>query len=374
MSFYMRLFLGFTIIGLLLKLTVSSPVSAEDPSPTPAVKPTQAAVLDLTDLKIQMSEGSLKVNPTLRSLAELSSALETYLTKNCFGDLLKTLTYQGPPTNPDCIARMERLFEIYPENPVAVCLRDGLEAQTCRDAYRNQSLKKFSGGGDLKSIPDPALKVGLSAADNSKIKALSETLMNVNRGYQQATTDEEKQKHLNDATSLYDQLLSISCKIVALELEEPEDSSNKPKEDSSITQAREKLLKIPPALRSDYQRQMLLDAERELAQASKDKERQKIIIERIKVINNPDTEAKLSAAGKLRNRVVLPTCYDYIEQTSKLIPNFPSPICHRDGWYSPQCIDGIKQWHTYKKQMAETIAKRSGKKVAATPNAIISSF
>jgi hypothetical protein len=362
------------VIAVCATLVWSAHVRAQDTTPTAPTKPTASTTLDITDLKIQMAESSLKVNPTLRGVAELASALESYLTKNCFGNLLQTLQYDGPLTDPDCIVRMDRLFQVYPDNPVGVCLRDGLGAQTCRDAYRNQSLKKFTGGSDLKSIPDPALKVGLSAADTAKINALSETLRNVNAEYQRATTDEEKQKHMNDATQLYDQLLSISCKIVALELEEPAGEDSKPKEDSSITQAREKLLKIPPALREDYQRQMLLEAEAELARSGKDKERQRIILERIKVINNPESESGITAAGKLRRRVVLPTCYDYIEQTSKILPNFPSPTCHRDGWYSPQCIDGIKQWHVYKRQMAEMIAKRGGKKVTPTPNAIISSF
>jgi hypothetical protein len=347
---------------------------AQQATQTPPAQPTANTSLDILDLKIQMAESSLRINPTLRSIAELSSALESYLTRNCFGNLLQTLSYEGPPTNPDCIARMDRLFEIYPENPVALCLRDGMEAQSCRDAYRNQSLKEFSGGSDLKTIPDPALKVGLSAADTSKIKALSESIRDVNHAYQSATTDDEKYKHMNDATQLYDQLLSIACKVVALELEEPAEDSSSPREDSSITQAREKLLKIPPALRPDYQRQMLLEAETELARANKDKAQQAIIIEKIKVINNPETKSAITAAGKLRLRVVLPTCYDYIEQTSKLLPNFPSPICHRNGWYSSQCIEGIKKWRIYKLQMAETIAKRAGKKVTPTPNAVISSF
>jgi hypothetical protein len=172
----------------------SSCAGAQDTTPTPPTKPSTSATLDITDLKIQMAESSLKVNPTLRGVAELASALESYLTKNCFGNLLQTLQYDGPLTDSDCIVRLDRLFQVYPDNPVGVCLRDGLGAKSCRDAYRNQSLKKFSGGSDLKSIPDPALKVGLSAADTTKINALSETLRNVNAEYQGATTDEEKQK------------------------------------------------------------------------------------------------------------------------------------------------------------------------------------
>lgn len=373
------------LISILTQIIAASLVMTlfvhADAEPTKAPSPPISAVradlnkaLNVTDLKISMAESSLKLNPTLRSIAELSSALEAYLTSHCFGDVLRTLKYDGPPTHPTCIARMERLLEIYPQNPVAVCLRDGMSAQSCSNAYRSQSLKRFSGGSSIAEIPDPALKVGLSAEDNNKLRALSETLRNVNNDYQRAQSDSDKQKYMDDATQLYDQILGITCRIVALKLEEPVDAKKEAVEDPSIRDAREKLLKVPPGLRADYQHKMLLEAESELARHQKDPARQKLIIERIKVINNPEQKTSLSAAGKLRSRVVLPSCFDYIEQSSKILPHFPSPTCHREGWYSPQCLEALGKWRIYRQQVALEEAKRQGKQIAPTPNPIISSF
>jgi hypothetical protein len=359
-----------------------APVRAQQPQAPAAASPSTdlRSALNINDLAISMAESSLKLNPSLRLVAELSSALEAYLTKNCFGNLLQTLKYEGSPTNPDCIARMERLFEVYPNNPVAVCLRDGIEAKSCTDAYRNQRTEAFRDTySSITEIPDPALKVGLSAGDNEKLRALEQTLRNVNSDYQKAKTDEQKAKYLIDATQLYDQVLSIACKITALKLEDTrkedgEEEEEQKYEDPSIREAREKLLKLPAGLRPDYQRKMLQEAEADLERAANDKEAQKVILKRIEVINNPETHKVITAEGKLRVRIILPVCDDYSRQSAKLLPQFPSPTCHREGWYSPQCVGALRQWHTYRRKLQDTVDKRAGKEVTPTPHPVISSF
>jgi hypothetical protein len=347
-------------------------------TPVAAVGADLRSALNINDLAISMAESSLKLNPSLRLIAELSNALEAYLTKNCYGNLLQTLQYQGTPTNPDCIARMERLLEVYPNNPVAVCLRDGIEAKSCADAYRNQRTEPFRDSySSLEEIPDPALKVGLSAADKAKIDALDETLRNVNDDYQNASTDDQKYKYMSDAALLYDQVLSVACKITALKLENPkkdENAEEEEREDVSIRDARERLLKLPPALRPDYQRKMLLDAEAELARAAQDKDAQRVILKKIEVINNPDNRKAVTAEGKLRVRIILPECDEYSKQSSEILPQFPSPTCHREGWYSPQCIGALRQWHTYRRKMQEAATKRAGKATTPTPHPVISAF
>jgi hypothetical protein len=388
MNLYTRLILPFVVsVSLSFSFSASHAQQQQQQAAQPASAAAPAttdlrSALNINDLAISMAESSLKLNPSLRLVAELSNALEAYLTKNCFGDLLQTLRYEGPPTNPDCIARMERLFEVYPDNPVAVCLRDGIEAKSCADAYRNQRTEAFRDSyASITEIPDPALKVGLTAADNTKLRALEETLRNVNADYQKATTDEQKAKYMTDATALYDQILSVACKISALKLEDPkngrgEDGEEKQEEqeDYSIREAREKLLKIPPGMRPDYQRKMLAEAEAELERAANDKSAQQVILKKIEVINNPDDRKAITAQGKLRVRIVLPVCDEYSKQSARIIPQFPSPTCHREGWYSPQCIGALRQWHTYKRQVQEAAAKRAGKAAAPTPNPIISSF
>lgn len=369
----------FSIAMLYAGICAATP---ETPSPDKTAAPAKTvapridlnAALDVNDLAITMAESSMKVNPSLRATVELSSALEAHLSKNCFGRILQTLSYDGPPTDPDCIARMERLLEIYPNNPVAICVRDGIGSASCSEAYRSQTFRAYSGGSSSDSDIDPSLKAGLSAAETAKLKRIEATLRDVNSEYQNSKTDEDKQKHMDDAVRLYDQLLSVACRLVVIKLETPEGSAKEQTEEPSVQEAREKLLKIPPALRPDYQRKMLLEAETELARESRNPLAQALIVKRIEVINNPDKVTAITTQGKLRVRVALQRCEEYMTQASTIFPKFPSPTCHREGWYSPGCIGAIKQWHAYRVQLQEAAARRAGKKVPPTPNAIISSF
>lgn len=326
--------------------------------------------LDINELKITMAENSLKVNPSLRTLSELTSALEQSLNSRCFGDMLRTLSYQGPPQDPACLARIDRLLEVYPNNPVAVCLRDGIEAPSCRSAYQEQHLVAFSGGS---SYQDPALKVGLSENDSKRLGQLSGALQDVDTAFRNAATDEQKLKSLEDGANLYDQILSIACKVAGLRLDEPADRKED-KEDPSIRDVRERLLKIPPALRGDYQRQLLQQAEEELAKAKNDTTQKKIIIQKINVIQNPDQKKTLSAAGTLRMRVVLSQCKDFIEKFEKILPDAPAPPCYRAGWYSPQCINALRNWRAYHQELSKRVEKSRPKPFTPTPSPLISTF
>ena len=361
----------FLRILAVLAFATSSLCHAQSPARDPKLDLDKA--LDVNELKIAMAESSLRVNPSLRTVADLSAALERYLNSHCMGNLPQTLKYDGSPTDPDCTARVDRLLEIYPNNPVALCVRDGIGAQTCIDAYRNQKMVAFSGGSTYDEIPDPALKVGLSAEDAKKLTALRETLFGVNQKYQAAKTDEEKQKAMDDATNLYDQVLGLTCKVVALRLDQPEGQQEE-QEDPSITEVREKLLKIPPGMREDYQRQLLQKTEEELSKGPTDPATRKILLQKIAAIQNPDTKKLLTAAGKLRVRVVLPQCLEYIEQAASILPNCPSPTCHREGWYSPQCIVALKKWHIYRRKVDAAAKAREPKAPTPTPHSLISTF
>ncbi len=329
--------------------------------------------LSVNELKIEMAESSWKIKRSLRNLTELANSLEVYLNENCFDNMLKSLSYSGPPTNPDCLARMDRLLDIYPDNPVAVCLRDGIEAQSCGDAYRGQSMKQFLASTSEENVPDPALRVGLSAQDVQKLRAINETLENINKDYQRAAIDDEKQQYTDDAMRLYDQALSIACKIVALQLEDPAASKGVESEHPAIREIREKLLKVPLALRPEYQERLTTEAEEELAKAKGSPTDQQLIMQKMQVIQNPEIDTTPRTAGKLRYRVVLPECYNLVAKTAILVPNLPSATCHRDGWQSPQCIVAVKKWHTYRNQIAER--KRINQKLAQpTAGSQIASF
>jgi len=361
------------VLGSFPTLAQIEPTKSSSQPAASLKKPT--ASLDVDDLKIAMAESSLQVNPSLRTTSDLISALEATLTKSCFGDTLRTLEYNGSPTDPQCLERMEKLLQLYPDSAVGICLRDGFGADSCISAYQNQTLAPYSYSSGADSFQDPALKVGLSKVEQSKLSSLSSTLEDVNKRYQAATTDSEKQNSLNDATRLYDQLLGIACRVSAISLEDAPGTSSQPEAESGeLTEIRRKIMKIPAGLRAEHQERMLQKAEEELGQAKANKDKRDFILKKIQVIQNPEVKTAVSTDGKIRVRVVLPECFELIQKAEKIIPNLPSPICHRVGWYSPQCVAAIKSWQAYRKQLEARVRKTDPKYATPTPKPLISTF
>jgi hypothetical protein len=373
-----RFLSSFTIVAIfLVSLTTAYGQADQGKNPQQSQGQTDRPVstLDVDDLKVAMAESSLQVNPSLRTTSELVSAIESTISRSCFGDTLRTLKYEGSPTDPICLGKMERLLTIYPESPIGLCLRDGFQAESCVNAYQNQIFAPYRGGPELQDLQDPALKVGLSKRESAKLSALSSTLEDVNKRYQAAKTDSEKQSSVDDATRLYDQLLGIACRVVAISLVDKPDASSAPEvENGELREIRLKIMKLPPGLRAEHQERMLQKAEEELGQAKGNQAKRDFILQKIKVIQNPETNTVVSTEGKLRVRVVLPECFELVQKAEKIIPNLPSPICHRVGWYSPQCVTAIKSWHAYRKQLDAQVRKTDPKYATPTPKPIISTF
>ncbi len=373
-----RCLTSFTVVALFLLTRTAAygqPDQGKNPQQSQGRTDSPVSTLDVDDLKIAMAESSLQVNPSLRTTSELVSALESTISRTCFGDTLRTLKYEGSPTDPNCLTKMERLLKLYPESPVGICLRDGFQAESCVNAYQNQVFAPYGGGSEALNLQDPALKVGLSKRENAKLSALSATLEDVNKRYQAAKTDSEKQSSIDDATRLYDQLLGIACRVVAISLEDkPGDSSEPEVENGELREIRQKIMKLPPGLRAEHQERMLQKAEEELGQAKGSQAKRDFILQKIKVIQNPETNTVVTTEGKLRVRVVLPDCFELTQKAEKIIPNLPSPICHRIGWHSPQCVAAIQSWHAYRKQLDAQVRKTDPKYATPTPKPIISTF
>lgn len=345
-----------------------------EPAPSPNITPSVSH--KISDLQVQMAESAHKILPSLRSLSDLTTSLENYLTSGCFGPIFKTLSYDGPPSDPMCAQRTDQLLALAPRNPVGLCARDGIAAPSCVEAYREQIVERFDGGSLHSNIPDTAIRAGLSMEETNKVGRLAANLESINARYKELRAAGDKTKLfalITEATENYEQILSITCKtaIVAVRNQE-ETTKNQSAEERSIETVREKLLKVPKELRGDYQRQALEDAEKELVQAKSDPAKREAILRKIKVIENPEVSTEVSMEGKLRVRILPRQCYDYIEQASTFIPAFSVPICHKNGWYSPQCIGGIKSWMTYKQRLEREASANDPNR--PTPRSVISSF
>lgn len=344
------------------------PTKKPKPSKTPI---NLARALDVSDLKLEMAENNFQHSPSPHNLSELVASLEEYLNTTCLKDLPRTLRYDGPPTDPLCVARMNRILEINPDNPVGICLRDGIGAPSCQAAYSNQTLVPYSSSSDdAKLLLDPSLKVGITAREAIQLEEYRKQSDALIHTAKQGNTEDIKKQATEELTNVYDKMLSIACRITVLRLE-PRQDTQKEQEDRSITEVRQKLLSIPPELRGEYQEKMLLDYSDELhlAKTEYDKTRLKKMIEMIK---NPEGIGSATAESFLRKRYVLQRCSNLLRQARQNVPPFPSPTCHQEGWYSPQCVQMLRTWKAQRDSKAA--ASPNGTPGPAKPRGMISSF
>jgi hypothetical protein len=363
------------IATFLTSVCALSASAQTEPSPSPqqSQAPRKAdnlsGAVGLNELKIEMAETRLKLTASPKIMSDLASALEEYLNTTCMGKLPQTLSYAGNPSDPTCIARMQRLLEINPGNPVAICVQEGIASKQCIDAYQNQPI--WIVYPSSKDEVDPALKVGLSAASLERIAKVEESLKDVNMKYQQAETPDEKRALLNDGATLYDQILNMACKVSAVGLS-PDSGSRGSAEPTEIAQARERLLQIPPGIRGDYQRDMASKAQEELADKKTTPERAAHLTELIAVIQNPTGLSPRQTASLKRTRYILSKCAETLDVAEKIVPDLPSVTCFRQGWHTPQCVYALKKWRMQKQQ--ETNKGKGTPGAGASKPSMISTF
>lgn len=366
----MKLILQVALIPVIVAYLACSEAHAQ-PTPKPSGKPAAgtdiSAAVGLNELKLEMAESRFKLSKSTKAINDLVNALEEYLNANCMGKLLQNLAYAGNPTDPPCIARMTQILEINPTNPAGICVRDGISAKSCIDAYQNQKVAPVYSGATAADV-DPALKVGLSAAVNERIEKVEETLNEVNKKYQAATEPEEKRSLVNDAATLYDQALSMACRVTAVSLT-PLESSSTHSEPPEIAQARERLIQIPPAIRRDYQTDMEKKAIEEMNRSSTSEERKRELKELIKVINDPSGVSATQLANLQRTRLILERCAMLIDVAGQIVPDLPAVTCYREGWQTPQCIVALKKWRLLKQQ-EHAVAKGTAATKVGTPSMI----
>jgi hypothetical protein len=258
-----------------------------------------ASALGVAELKLQMAESTYKLRPSLKTLSEYVVSLEEITNTTCLKTLPRTLVYNGQPTDPNCIALMEKLFKLYPEDPVATCVRDGIEAKSCITAYGNQETIAYDGSLSESELPDPALKVGLSKAEVDRLDFLSQTLTELDVRYRAAATPQEKHKLIMDAADAYAQALAISCRVTAMSLVKKEGALD-PSSDYEIIEMRKRLLSLPSSVREDHQGRMILEAQKKLRSLKITPEEEAKQREIIRVLQNLDQPPMLSTASLKR--------------------------------------------------------------------------
>jgi hypothetical protein len=356
-------------------LVTTQPVCAEPtPTPSPHTQPSKLGLpqaLGISELKLQMAESTYQLRPSIKTLSDIISSLEEVINATCLAQLLRTLSFPGKPSDPTCAGYMERLLELHPENPVGLCLRDGFDAPSCTEAYKKQSVAVYDPSQHDGVLSDPSLRIGLTRQEDEKLHQLSEELARLNQQYQATQDGPEKQRLIDQATEIYDQALATACRITGVTLIQTSETFD-PSSDPEVREIRDKLLPLPQSVREDHQERMLTQAEEKLRgmkAGSADWKRQQGVIQTIK---RPDLEPVPSASSLQRTRLVLATCAQFIQEAAAATQGFPAPTCHKDGWYTPQCIQALKSWRALKAQRKAVLSGTPS--APAKPTSIISTF
>jgi hypothetical protein len=227
-------------------------------------------------------------------------------------------------------------------------------------AYQNQRTEPYFGSNSNEDVPSLALKAGMPAADIERLDKLSLTMKDVDKKYRETEETGEKSQLMQDAQKLYDQMLSVACRITATTFVQRKDIKQSV-EDPEIKEVREKILKIPLKLRAEYQERMVSQAEERLSKVRDNKTEQDRLIALIAAIKNPEDDSSWSSEKNERVRLILPKCREIMQQCLKAFPDAPSPVCYREGWYTPQCIKALEGYRVALQQ------KQQPKDGSATP-------
>lgn len=370
-----RLLAACSIVYLGLSSSFTPSLAAPSGAPSTQTQPSKSDLpqaLGISELKLQMAESTYKLRPSVKTLSDLISSLEEVINSTCLAQLPRTLSFPGNPSDPECARLMARLLELHPENPVGLCLRDGIDATSCVTAYNQQVVVAYNPAEHNDFLTDPSLRVGITRQEEQKISELSAELVNLNEKYLAAAANPgERQRLIDLATEVYDQALAIACRITSTAFILSNESFD-PASDPEVKEIREKLNPLPLSVREDHQGRLLQQAEEKLKTiktGSAEWTRQQEVI---KTIKRPEQDPVPSASSLQRTRIVLPPCAQFIQDAAAATQGFPAPTCHKDSWYSPQCIRALKNWRTIKLQRKATAVGTPG--VPAKPTSIISTF
>ncbi|NMC62891.1 MAG: hypothetical protein GYA55_06940, partial [SAR324 cluster bacterium] len=275
---------------------------------------------DFISLNAAMAAAHFEINPSLQNRSDLVYALSKLVAHRCMRTLHHTLVYSNPPQDKDCQDAIFYTLSLDPSNPEAICAKDGIDSPSCRNAFREQEtvirmpykvdpnlLRKFES--------DIRIKEGEQAAAISKAKDQLQAALSIIQN--EAT--EAKKKPSSDLMNAFTTLLDIHC-LPILIVPNPEYEKLQQEQNKALSQDSQ-----DPAS-SNTKRNDLPTFNQMLSQ----------------LINTPSKSTPIPRL-RSRSRVISENCHYYIQQSLEYIPDFPRAICHRDGFYSPNCIIALRK-------------------------------
>jgi hypothetical protein len=273
-----------------------------------------------------LAENSHKIGKSEATRLALLVAYERVIGPICMPELHRALAYGGSPTDPRCLEYLDKTSRLDINNPLVVCAREGIDAKLCRLTFEAQKVEPYfpgysgtdssnagAAGEQLDAkLGESTIEPKLMEIDN-EIKAIEYRLF-----ARQAITPEQRTILRNR----YEQALALACRVTRLAFaEEPTAGagSGVPGRDESGPSA-----PTPPPLFP------------QLTQGDKPKGPMAELLE--KLGDSPTVENPI-APEKIRKRLISDRCRDFIDRALRYEPVMALPVCYREGFYTPACID-----------------------------------
>ena len=294
-----------TIFTILLTLLLTLNVFAQSPT----VKKSLSRK-DLRKWELQIADNAYTFNSSRENRSDVLHALEEYAELVCFDRLHLDLKYQQKELSDDCAKLVDRIIEHDSTNPTAICIRDGFNAISCKDAFSNQIIET----GSIKNHP----KYFQNLYGIKPLEALSDD-----------SQSQELAAQVRDNCG--------SAQIILRIKEETKREVDKMLEGAAIFKQLTKETK--PSLVEEEKDSLL-----ESFGKKEPKEKKKKDLEPLE-----------------RVRIISANCQDAIKTLENLTPFHSFVPCYREGFYTPNCANQKLQRKQVRAKFLKKLAKKKSK-------------
>ena len=258
---------------------------AVEPAPAEELSPAVARIAELKRLQINLAETAFQIDPNLENRALLLDAYEKLAATVCFQHLLEDLAQDPAPTSAECTELTNKIFALQAKNPIATCIRDGIDSRSCQQIFANQTIESANLESETRALDD----AGIAAAREATAASI-ESARNTFAASAKAPAD------ILALRRSYDMVLRVICSKSAL--------------------------RLVPAAASPVTKNPLAD----LGFGSAASE-------------TPATEAGAPAAANFdRIRLIGTECLSRLDDLDRVDADSPLSICYRQGFVTPQCV------------------------------------
>ena len=217
--------LGFlAIVFSLCNLSLLDSFAQEQtPAPSPlSVTPVTRSPLtsrELIDLRIQMAESGYDLQKTPENFSTMVVGYEDMVSALCMSGLHESLFHAANPTEPNCRRYLDKLLELFPEDPVGMCARDGIDSRNCYDQFAYQQVDTYTFYDRNQPGQSSPLQLDLKLSQDKDRPQLEIFTRKVNEAQLAFSQNKNATTRKALAESLY-RLLGLQCRIVRTAIEE----------------------------------------------------------------------------------------------------------------------------------------------------------